>query len=96
MEYELNINGSVFVVEVTGFYAGRPAKTWGEPENCYPEEYPEIEFDVISAFVEDADGNEIELTGEQAVKDADECYDDLYDAVMAEHVETIRESKYDY
>ena len=96
MKYELSVKGSFFVVEVTGFYAGRPAKTWGAPENRYPEEYPEIEFDVISAIIYDEDDNKIELTGREAQDAADECFDDLYDAVMTEHQQAIRESAYDY
>ena len=95
MQYEVQANGSFFTVEVTRFYAGRPARTWGAWENCYPEEYPEIEFDVISAVVYDEDDNEIELTGKEAQSVADDC-DELEDAVMSAHQEAIRESAYDY
>jgi hypothetical protein len=29
------------------YYPGRPAKLYELPENCYPEEYPEVEIDSV-------------------------------------------------
>jgi len=43
VELEINYN----------FTPGRPAKLWDIPENCYPEEYPEIEIESIICGEED-------------------------------------------
>ena len=31
---------------VLSYFAGRPARTYGPPERCSPEEYPEIEYEI--------------------------------------------------
>ena len=44
-------------VKVTGFHKGRPERTWGAWEDCYPEEPEEIEFDVVSVVECSEDGS---------------------------------------
>lgn len=45
-------------VEITCFTAGRRGVYSGPPEHCYPDEPPEMEFEVVSGVTEDEDGNE--------------------------------------
>jgi hypothetical protein len=48
------------------YYPGRPAKLFDLPENCYPEEYPEVEIDKVLIS-----GTEIEigsLLSEEAIQ----------------------------
>lgn len=97
MEYEINMNGDMVYVEVTYFYGGFAAKTWGRPEDRYPEEPAEIEYEISAIEVEDEDGNVTELTGKAAEDYASENYgDDLCDKVYAEHLEALRDEADDY
>ncbi len=96
MQYEINIGGDMFYVEVTRFCGGRPAKTWGPWEDCYPEEPAEIEFDVLAVDVEDEDGEIITLEGDAAVDYAQKVMETLDDKVYAEHVEYLRDRACDY
>jgi hypothetical protein len=96
MQHEININGDMYTVEVTYFAGGRPAKTWGIPEDCYPEEPAEIEFDVLAVDVEDEYGNITTLEGEAAKEYAQKVIDDLECKVMEEHTEYLRDQAEDY
>ena len=66
-------NGEEVDVEVLSYYAGCPAKTYGPPEDCYPEEHPEIDFRVLSG------------RGEE---DCD-FFEDLYDVVLQEYKDQL-------
>lgn len=46
-EFESKIQGIPCVIKVRSYYSGRPAKISGLPENCYPAEPSECEFDVF-------------------------------------------------
>ena len=45
-EFESRVGGIPCIIRVTGYSAGRPARIWGRPEDCSPEEHPEVEFQV--------------------------------------------------
>lgn len=97
MQYEINMNGDMVYVEVTYFCGGQAAKTWGRPEDCYPEEPAEIEFDVLAVEVEEDDGEITTYEGKAAEDYAAEQYgDDLCDKVYAEHLEALRDEAEDY
>lgn len=78
-----------FFVEVTYYSAGRPAKTWALPEDCYPEEPEEIEFDVVKITLTDEDGNVTDVTKGVDVSE----YSDYIEEKL---LEQIREDKDDY
>ena len=42
-------------VNVTHFYPGRPAKVFGPPEGCYPDEPWEIEWEFDDSNMDDAE-----------------------------------------
>ena len=96
MQYEINIGGDMFYVEVTRFYGGLPAKTWGPWENCYPEEPAEIEFDVLAVDVESEHGEITTLEGEAAQDYASNIMGDLESSVICEHIEHLRDMANDY
>ena len=75
-----------FFVEVTHYSAGRPAKIWALPEDCYPEEPEEIEFDVVKITLTDEDGNVTDVTKDIDVSD----YSDYLEEKL---LEQIREDK---
>lgn len=55
--YTVNILDQEIEVEVTYFYGGCPAKINALPEDCYPEEPPEVDWvytDDVSKFVQEA------------------------------------------
>lgn len=60
---------------VLSYFAGRPARTYGPPENCSPEEYPEIEYEICDQRGYAAPWLERKLT--------DRLRDDLDREVMA-------------
>jgi len=43
--------GFEFEVDVTHFYAGLPAKLSGGPEDCYPAEDADIEYEIVSVNI---------------------------------------------
>jgi hypothetical protein len=43
---EARISGIPCLIEVTHYAAAVPGRLWGAPENCYPDEPEEIEFEV--------------------------------------------------
>jgi hypothetical protein len=62
------------------YYPGLPAKTNALPENCYPEEYPEIEIKSIFANGVSADWlldseflEEIEITAIENIEEEQDC-----------------------
>jgi hypothetical protein len=44
--FETSVGDWDIKVHVTHFYSGAPGRTSGPPENCYPEDPPEIEYSV--------------------------------------------------
>lgn len=48
MELVVEIDSYKFYCTVTDYQAYSPAKTWGKPEDCYPAEEEEIEWDCYS------------------------------------------------
>ena len=82
-----------FFVEVTHYSAGRPAKIWALPEDCYPEEPEEIEFDVVKITLTDEDGNVTDVTKDIDVSD----YSDYLEEKLLETMKGEAESQdYDY
>jgi len=49
MRFEMTVDYEdiTFGVEAH-FTPGRPAKVYGPPEDCYPEEFPEVEYELLS------------------------------------------------
>jgi hypothetical protein len=70
--------GLLFEVEVLDYYPGHPAYISGPPEDCYPEEYEEIEYhisrvnlpDDSDLFIGDIDEDEFERLVLEAYKDS--------------------------
>lgn len=60
---------------VLSYFSGRPARTYGPAENCSPEEYPEIEYEICDQRGYAAPWLERKLT--------DSARDDLDREVMA-------------
>lgn len=47
MRFPTKVQGIPCLCEITSHSPYVPAKTWGPPENCYPEEGGEIEFELL-------------------------------------------------
>lgn len=47
MRFPTKVQGIPCLCEITSSSPYVPAKTWGPPENCYPEEGGEIEFELL-------------------------------------------------
>ena len=45
-DFKIKYQGQDIDIDVLSYSPGIPAKTSGPPENCYPEEYPEVEFEI--------------------------------------------------
>jgi len=45
-QHTINIGDRSIEIEVTSYTPYTPAKLFGPPEDCYPEEGPEIEFNI--------------------------------------------------
>jgi hypothetical protein len=65
--------GNEFEVDVTPII---PARTWGPPDDCYPEEGGEIEPDECECGCEVDAGNCHDIAGEKA-RDLNDDYPDL-------------------
>lgn len=77
MEYSNIIWPYEFIVEITSLTAQPSLGMWAETEDdCYG--YTELEFDYVSATMEDEEGNEIELLGEDIVDAGDQHYQEIY------------------
>lgn len=72
-EFHLQQRGLVFdiTVEDITFSPGRPAKLNAMPEDCYPEEYPEIDY-TITKIVQYFDDSEREIDELPSVVDTSE------------------------
>ena len=47
MTFESRIAGIPCQIDVTYYYGGCSARTWGDPSDCYPAEDEEFEFTVL-------------------------------------------------
>jgi hypothetical protein len=47
MLFPTRVNGIPCQVQVTHFTPVTPARTWGPPEQCYPAEGGELEFEIL-------------------------------------------------
>lgn len=76
MNISFNALGLSFDANIR-YQPGRPAKLYGLPEHCYPEEYPEIEIEHLEVDGKDAsfllDSNQAELIEREAIIAASEC-----------------------
>lgn len=81
-------------LEVTRFYAGCHAKVNALPEDCYPAEDPEVEFDVLSVLTEYEDGTDIEMTGDEAKDFAEKYREELERKAIAEIMDGLAEVYY--
>ena len=79
-EFCTTIDGTEYVVVVKSYTPGTQGYTWGRPEDCYPPESPEADFDLIDQVTGQLDAgaaNEhyhyiVELIGEELSMWADE------------------------
>ena len=85
MEYNVSLDGYDLVVEITHYSAGYRGVYNALPENCYPDEPDELEFDVIAGIETDEDGTEIEMTKEQLAEVQNE-YADLIEQKLWEEI----------
>lgn len=52
-EKEFVVDDATYIVTISYFDGGSPGKLSGPPEDCYPEEAPEVEFDDEVEFATD-------------------------------------------
>ncbi len=76
--------GLEFEVEVTSFFSGRPARISGPPEDCHPEEFPDLEYHIVS----------VTLPEDGAVDLADIDEDVFEQQVMNGYIEEFNEGGY--
>jgi hypothetical protein len=79
MEIFINHEGDCYRIDSYNYRHGRPAKIFGPPENCYPEEPAEIED--VSVSIETKKGW-VKLTDEQIDKLLDD--DSFYESLIRE------------
>ncbi len=74
-------------VKVSGMTPGRPARLYGPPEDCYPEEAPDFDFEL---FIEtkDKDGKYIETALQKEIEDYIDM-DDLHEEIIEKGIERI-------
>lgn len=88
MNFEVEIDEYTFYINLTDYFAGYPAKTWGPPENCYEECPEEIEWEITKIIGCDENGLECYVGTEEI--DIEE-YSDLIEEKL---LEMIREDVY--
>ena len=91
--YEIELDSYIFYVRITHYSRGYPAKTWALPEDCYPEEPEELEWEVDSVVELDEDGNESEVQVDIA-EYSEWIEEKLLDLIHEEQEEDCRD--YDY
>lgn len=47
LEIETTVGGHECIASLISYTPGDPGRTWGRPEDCYPEEGPEIDFEIL-------------------------------------------------
>ena len=87
-EFESRVAGIPCIIRVTSYSSGRPANIWGRPEDCYPEEYPEVEFQVCDRRGRPAPWLERKLDTKR--------WQELESRVFKELDRASGESRYDY
>lgn len=70
-------------ITVTSYFPGDPGRTSGPPENCYPPEPPEIEFEIRTLT-----GHELSESDFDAAE-----WDTLIDEVLAAHEAEIEDCR---
>lgn len=95
-EISVYLDDYEFNCTITYYSAGRPAKTWALPEDCYPEEPEELEFDVDSVFAYNENGDLVEIL-DKAEKGAiiSEYVDRIEDKIL-EDIREDAEDDFDY
>lgn len=91
----VELDDYVFDCTITHYSAGSPAKTWALPEDCYPEEPEELEFDADSVFVYDENGDLVEIL-DKGEKEAiiSEYVDRIEDKILEDIREEAEEDIY--
>ncbi len=77
-------------VKVSGMTPGRPARLHGPPEDCYPEESPEFDYEL---FVEtkDKDGKLVDVALQKGIEDLIDK-DDLNGEIVEVGIESINDA----
>lgn len=70
LEFCTVIDDEEYIVVVKSYTPGKPGRTYGNPEDCYPPEPPEAEFDLID-----------EMTGKPADDAACQHYQYIVDRI---------------
>lgn len=47
-DYTVEIDDVEYLARVTYYYRGAPGRTSGPPENCYPPEPPELDWELLN------------------------------------------------
>lgn len=74
--FDSRIAGIPCQIDVTYAYAGRPARIYGDPSDCYPAESDEFEFEVYDRKGYRAKWLENKLTESDIERIAKEYYED--------------------
>lgn len=72
-DFETEVAGIPCGVVIDDFRPGLPAKLFGPPENCYPEEPPEADFHLVDRTGYAAEWLERKLTARDRARIEDEC-----------------------
>lgn len=66
MEFETRVAGIPCICKVTYFSPGAPGRYSGPPEDCYPEEPVEFEFEILDSRGRPAEWLERKLTDQDS------------------------------
>lgn len=103
-ETAIEFEGKEVEVEVEYRYnPGMPGKTYGPPEDCYPDEPAECEVEQIflkgdatkTDIMPKMTTEQIESVFEQACSVGEEHYNDAYEAAMEDKADAMRNGDYD-
>jgi hypothetical protein len=106
MNFSICIDDYILEISVLSYSKGYPTKTWGKPEDCYPAEDEELEYEIDSAVMEDEHGNIFTCSSHEREFIKNEFDKEIYEALLEEidkynealneAYEAQREDKWEY